>query len=114
VLYELELRSRRSRGPVISDGTTHILQHFPPIPGMTGPEGTWILRTAADFTSQATFSGADVGWEHAGDVPEGVLVAFAARQLRHRVTLTRFEVTVEGPGGVLIAAAEPAFYVTPA
>jgi hypothetical protein len=109
-----ELRSRRSGGPMTPDGTTHVLQHFPPIPGMTGPLGAWVLRTAADFMSQAAPSGTDAGFGEAGDIEEFVLAAFSGRHLGRQVTLTRFEVTVEGPGGVLVAAAEPAFYVTPA
>ena len=108
-----ELRSRRSGGPVIPGGTTHVLQHFPPLPGMTGPRGAWVLRPAEDFISQAASSGTDAGFEEAGDVEEFVLAAFAGLRLRRQVTLTRFEVTIEGPGGVPVAAAEPAFYVTP-
>lgn len=90
-----ELRSRRSGGPVIPDGTTHVLQHFPPIPEMTGPRGAWVLRPAADFTSQSAPSGTDPGFGEAGDAGELVLAAFAGRHLGRQVTLTRFEVAIE-------------------
>jgi hypothetical protein len=109
-----EFRSRRCGGPMILDGTTHVLQHFPPIPGIMGPRGAWVLSPAADFMSQAAPSGADAGFDEAGDVEELVLAAFAGRHLRRQVTLTRFEVAIEGPGGLRVAGAEPAFYVTPA
>jgi hypothetical protein len=50
-----ELRSRRSSGPMI--------------PGMTSPQGAWVLRPAADFMSQAMPSGADPGWADAVTLP---------------------------------------------
>jgi hypothetical protein len=67
-----------------------------------------------DYERQAPPSGTDPGWAEAAETDEAILTLFAARQCRRPVTLTRFEVTIEGPGGVLVAAAEPAFYVTPA
>ena len=104
------LRFCRNRGPVIPDGTTHVIDHFMPSPDMTGGSGAWELWTLAGYLA-GTHAADATGFEAAADAGEADLAALTGDLLGYPVTLTRFEAEIdEGDGPVT----EPAFYVTPA
>jgi hypothetical protein len=104
------LRFRRNRGPVIPEGTTHVIDHFTPSPDMTGGIGAWELWTLAGYL--AGTPGADATcFDAAADTGEADLAAHTGELLGYPVTLTRFETEIDEGNGW---TAEPAFYVTPA
>lgn len=102
------LRFRRNRGPMIPDGTTHVIDHFLPVPDTTGGRGVWELWTLADYLA-GTHAADAAGLEGAADASEAEIAAFVVREVGYPVTLTRFEVSIDDGCGN--TSTEPAFYV---